>query len=192
MLIESQETPNPAVMKFLPAGMAVAGSAPAFEVANAESAAAIPVARALFAIPGIASVFFGRDFISVAKTPDYSWQQIRPDIMGVILDHALGGAFDLGPDAKPGAKPDDNAAGDAADEVESEIRRILDDYVRPAVAADGGDVIFASYAGGVLHLQMRGACAGCPSSALTLKQGIENLMKHYVPAVREVRAVELA
>lgn len=181
MFIQTEDTPNPATLKFLP-GREVMGARPPADFPNAQAASASPLAAALFGIDAVASVFLGADFIAVSKG-DGEWQHIKPAILQVIMEHFVA---DL-----PVMHDDGDAAlaDEEDDEVVAAIKQILDTRVRPAVAQDGGDIVFHGFEDGVVSLHMRGACAGCPSATATLKQGVENLLKHYVPSVTEVRAV---
>ncbi len=186
MFIQTEDTPNPAALKFLP-GRLVQGDAPPADFPNADAAMASPLATALFQIEGVISVFFGQDFIAITKGEAHEWQHLKPSLLSVIMEHFVherplwheGQALKT-PEAL--ADSDDNA-------VVAAIKQVLDTRVRPAVAQDGGDVVFHSFEDGVVALYMRGACAGCPSATETLKGGIENLLKHYIPEVSSVRAV---
>ncbi len=186
MFIQTEATPNPATMKFIP-GRAVleAGTA---DFRSAEDAAASPLALRLFEIDNVDGVFFGADFIAVSKK-DGEWQHLKPAILGAIMDHYMSGAPVMtGGETGDGAATAENY--DEADEaVVATIKELLDTRVRPAVAQDGGDITFHGYRDGVVYLHMRGACAGCPSSTATLKYGIENLLRHFCPDVREVQAM---
>lgn len=191
MLIETERTPNPSTRKFLP-GVAVmeAGSR---DFPEAASAAASPLAAALFATGDVEGVFFGRDFVSVTAAPDVDWAGLEIDVVQVMLDHFVSGAPLFVPGSAAGIMVDDDAAGfdeDPADaEIVAQIKELLETRVRPAVAQDGGDIVYRGYRKGTLYLAMQGACAGCPSSAVTLKRGVENLVRHYVPEVETVEAV---
>ncbi len=184
MLIQTETTPNPATLKFLP-GRLVAGSR-THDFADAEAAEASPLARALFALGDVERVFFGEDFVTVTKAPGSAdWASLKPDILAVLADHFASGApLVVGEQAE--AETFDNPE-DAA--IVAQIRELLDTRVRPAVAGDGGDIIYRGFDRGIVYLHMQGSCAGCPSSTATLKGGIENLLRHYVPEVVEVRAV---
>lgn len=183
MFIQTEATPNPATMKFLPGKTVMeAGTA---EFLTMDEAAASPLARALFQVEGINGVFFGADFITVSKT-DGDWAHLKPAILGAIMDHYTSGA----PLIDAGAASAGHADHEGDDEeVVAQIKDLLDTRVRPAVAQDGGDILFHSFKDGVVYLHMRGACAGCPSSTMTLKVGIENMLRHYVPEVEEVQQV---
>jgi Fe-S cluster biogenesis protein NfuA len=185
MFIETESTPNPATLKFLP-GRDVMGLSTA-DFASAASAIRSPLATALFALPGVARVFLGGDFIAVTRNDDISWKALKPQVLGVVMDH-----FVAGRPVTEGDEADfDEEDIDPADrEVVDQIRELLDTRVRPAVASDGGDIVFRGYREGVVRLHMQGACSGCPSSSATLKHGIENMLKHYVPEVVAVEQVE--
>ncbi len=183
MFIETEGTPNPATLKFLP-GRAVLGDATA-DFAAAGAAARSPLATALFELPGVARVFLGGDFITVTKTDAVAWQTLKPLVLGAIMEHFLSGRPAL--DGAADALAEDVAPEDV--EVVAQIKELLDTRVRPAVAGDGGDIVFRGYRDGVVRLHMQGACSGCPSSTATLKHGIENMLRHYVPEVVAVEQV---
>lgn len=190
MLIETQETPNPSTRKFLP-GMPVmeAGSR---DFPDAASATASPLAEALFATGEVDGVFFGSDFVSVTATPGVDWRGLEVDVLQLLLDHFVSGAPLFRPGTAAGimVEPDAGFTDDPADaEIVEQIKELLETRVRPAVAQDGGDIVYRGYKAGTLYLAMQGACAGCPSSAVTLKRGVENLIRHYVPEVETVEAV---
>ena len=183
MFIQTEATPNPATLKFLP-GQPVMQSGSA-DFPSAEGADASPLASRIFQVDGVAAVFLGTDFVTVTKT-DVDWAHIKPAILGAIMEHYACG--------EPAMKGDSHAVTHAAhdgpdNEIVVQIKELLDTRVRPAVAQDGGDITFQSYRDGVVFLHMRGACSGCPSSTATLKNGIENLLRHFVPEVQEVRPV---
>jgi Fe-S cluster biogenesis protein NfuA len=183
MFIQTESTPNPATLKFLP-GQAVldAGSA---DFPTSEAGAKSPLARRIFEVDGVAGVFFGTDFVTVTKSEAVAWDHIKPAILGAIMEH-----FQSGEAAIEGQASGGHMAGDGENaELVTQIKELLDTRVRPAVAQDGGDITFHGFDRGVVYLHLQGACAGCPSSTLTLKMGIENLLKHYLPEVTEVRAV---
>ena len=185
MFIQTESTPNPATLKFLP-GQTVLESGTA-DFLNAEDAAASPLARRIFAVDGVEAVVFGTDFVTVTKAAAIEWDHIKPAILGAIMAH-----FQSGDPVLEGAARDSGHAGhdDGPDStVINQIKVLLDTRVRPAVAQDGGDITFHGYENGIVYLHMQGACAGCPSSTLTLKMGIENLLRHYIPEVVEVRPV---
>lgn len=185
MFIQTEATPNPQTLKFLP-GREVLGPSRVADFPDAEAAARSPLAAALFQIDGIEGVFFGSDFITVTKG-DVEWQHVKPAILGAIMDAFTSGR-PLLDDAAEGDDAHEGYEGED-EEIVAQIKDLLDTRVRPAVAQDGGDITFQGYEGGVVFLNMQGACAGCPSSTLTLKRGVENLLRHYVPEVTEVRAV---
>ena len=184
MFIQTEETPNPATLRFLP-GQAVMKSGTA-DFTAPEQAQASPLAMALFAIEGIKAVYLGADFITITKADDRQWLLLKPAILGALMDH-----FTSGREVMTGSS---TAAGHAAagegddGDIIDQIIDLLDTRIRPAVAQDGGDITFLRYEDGVVYLSMRGSCAGCPSSTATLKNGIENMLRHYVPEVTEVRA----
>ena len=187
MFIQTEATPNPNTLKFLP-GREIAPDGPR-EFENEEDAVNAPLAADLFLIDGVSGVFFGEDFIAVTKTDAYEWDHIKPFLLGAIMDGLQSGRPLLG-DA---VTESGHAAYAGADEsLVNEIIELIDTRVRPAVAQDGGDILFHSYIsdGGIVRLKMRGACSGCPSSTMTLKSGIENLLKHYIPEIQAVEAVE--
>lgn len=191
MFIETETTPNPAVLKFLPGReVMVAGTR---EFAQEEEAEASPLAAALFSLGDVTGVFYGRDFISVTAGPGVSWNDLKPQVVAMLLDHFVSNApLFAGPDASGivvAADADEDFGDDPADaDVVAQIRELIETRVRPAVANDGGDIIYKGFREGVVYLTMQGACSGCPSSTATLKNGIESLLKHYVPEVTEVRA----
>jgi Fe-S cluster biogenesis protein NfuA len=182
MFIQTEATPNPATLKFLP-GREVLGTGTA-DFPNPDAASASPLARRLFAVEGVTGVFLGSDFITVTKAAG-DWAHLKPAILGAIMEHFASGAAVLEGEAA-GA----HAAHDGPDAaIVVQIKELLDTRVRPAVAQDGGDITFHGFDKGVVYLVMKGACSGCPSSTMTLKMGIENLLRHYIPEVTEVRAV---
>ncbi|MFQ8432249.1 NifU family protein [Amaricoccus sp. W119] len=184
MFIQTESTPNPATLKFLP-GRPVLGAGTA-DFPTEEAAAASPLARRVFGAGGVAGVFFGPDFVTVTKAEDADWAHIKPGILGAIMEHYQSGEPVMNGEA--GAVG--HAEHDGPDEaIVSQIKELLDTRVRPAVAQDGGDITFHGFERGVVYLHMQGACAGCPSSTMTLKMGIENLLRHYIPEVTEVRPV---
>lgn len=183
MFIQTEGTPNPATLKFLP-GKSVVDEGTA-NFADASDAGRSPLATRLFAIEGVAGVFLGSDFVTVTKSDDREWDVMRPQILGGIMEHYQSGR----PVLEEAAGESDDAEGDD-DPIVKQIKELIDTRVRPAVAQDGGDIVFKGFEGGIVSLHMQGACAGCPSSTATLKHGIENMLRHYVPEVQEVRAVE--
>jgi Fe-S cluster biogenesis protein NfuA len=185
MFIQTESTPNPATLKFLP-GQTVLDLGTA-DFPSAEAAQASPLARRIFAIGGVTGVFFGSDFVTVTKQDATDWIHIKPAILGAIMEHFQSGAPVMEGEAAAGGG---HASHDGPDgDIVKQIKELLDTRVRPAVAQDGGDITFHGFDRGVVYLHMQGACAGCPSSTLTLKMGIENLLRHYIPEVTEVRPV---
>jgi Fe-S cluster biogenesis protein NfuA len=182
MFIQTEATPNPASLKFLP-GRAVLGSGTA-EFRNPDEAETSPLAERLFAVPGVGGVFLGGDFITVTKT-DGEWPHIKPAVLGAIMEHFMSGMPVLREEQASGASGEFFAEEDA--ETVATIKELIETRVRPAVAQDGGDITFQGFREGIVYLNMRGSCAGCPSSTATLKHGIENLLKHFVPEVREIQ-----
>ena len=189
MLIQTETTPNPAALKFLP-GQAVMDHGTR-DFATPEEAEASPLAEAIFSTGEVEGVFFGRDFISVTAAPGVDWRQLKPQVLEVLLDHFASGA----PLFRPGSASGIEVAPDVIEEdpadaqVVAQIRELIETRVRPAVAKDGGDIVYRGFRGGTVYLAMHGACSGCPSSTMTLKQGIESLLKYYVPEVEAVEAV---
>lgn len=184
MFIQTESTPNPATLKFLP-GKPVLNQG-TLDIPTREAAAQSPLAEKLFDIPNVGGVFLGADFISVTKT-DGDWQQMKPAILGAIMEHYMSGA----PIVASGAESaDEDEFFEASDsETVATIKDLIETRVRPAVAGDGGDITFRGFKEGVVYLQMKGACSGCPSSTATLQHGIQNLLRHFVPEVTEVRPV---
>ncbi len=196
MFIQTELTPNPAVVKFLP-GVAVlpasdggsGGTAEFCTQAEAENVS--DLAYALFGIEGVASVFFGADFVSVAKLSEADWDVLRPPILGLIMEHCMSGRPFVRDGVKTRSAGDGGATAKISEEdapIVAKIKALLDERVRPAVAQDGGDIVFHGFEKGIVYLTLRGACAGCPSATMTLKMGVENLLRHYIPEVSEVRA----
>ena len=190
MFIETETTPNPAALKFLPGEQVMAVGTREF--ASPEAAEASPLAQALFDTGEVVNVMFGRDFVSVTAAPGTDWSALKPMVVSILLDHFVSGAplfVSGGADFVVPGEEDAEIADDPADaEVVAQIKDLIETRVRPAVANDGGDIIYRGFREGVVFLKMQGACSGCPSSTATLKQGIESLLKHYVPEVNEVRA----
>ncbi|NNE80461.1 MAG: NifU family protein [Silicimonas sp.] len=184
MFIQTESTPNPATLKFLP-GQSVLGAGTA-DFPAAEMAASSPLARRVFAVEGVAGVFLGTDFVTVTKADGQEWDILKAPILGAIMEH-----FQSGQPAIEGETPASaHAEHDGEDgDIVNQIKELLDTRVRPAVAQDGGDIVFHGFDRGIVYLHMQGACAGCPSSTLTLKMGIENLLRHYIPEVIEVRPI---
>lgn len=185
MFIQTESTPNPATLKFLP-GREVMGEGAVADFDSREAAQRSPLARALFETPQVGRVFFGADFISVTKT-EGDWKHLKPAILGAIMEHFT---RDL-PLIEHAAEEPDQAADGEESEIVAQIKELIETRVRPAVAQDGGDIIYRGFdeASGVVFLHMRGSCAGCPSATMTLRNGIENLLRHYVPEVSAVEAV---
>jgi len=186
MFIQTEATPNPATLKFLP-GRAVL-EAGTLDMPTKEAAAQSPLAERLFELPNIGGVFFGSDFISVTKTGG-EWQQIKPAILGAIMEHYMSGAPLLAAEAQPAAGDSDEFFDAEDADTVATIKDLIETRVRPAVAGDGGDITFKGYKEGVVFLHMKGACSGCPSSTATLRHGIQNLLRHFLPEVTEVRPV---
>ncbi|WBO21863.1 NifU family protein [Sphingomonas abietis] len=191
MLIETETTPNPSTLKFLP-GQAVMESGTR-DFASPEEAEASPLAEALFSLGDVEGVFFGREFVSVTAAPGSDWRDLKPQVLGVLLDHYAGGAPLFRETAGNGIAVDGDDGAFEADpedaDIVDQIKDLIDTRVRPAVAKDGGDIVYRGFQKGTVYLAMHGACSGCPSSTATLKQGIEQLLKHYVPEVTDVRAI---
>ena len=191
MLIEIEKTPNPATRKFLPGRTVMEMGGRDFP--NADAAEASPLAEALFATGMVDGVYFGRDFVSVSAAPTVEWDQLEPEVLSVLLDHFMldaplfrqgtASGIEVAPEGP--AFEDDPADADIIDQ----IKELLETRVRPAVAQDGGDIVYRGYKDGKLYLGMQGACSGCPSSTVTLKRGVESLIKHYVPEVETIEAV---
>jgi Fe-S cluster biogenesis protein NfuA len=185
MFIETEATPNPATLKFLP-GQDVMGLSGTADFVAQEDAARSPLAERLFGLQGVARVFLGADFVTVTKGDSVEWQALRPKVLGAIMEHFLAGAPVLLEDAEAEAEDVDPAD----QEVVAQIKELLDTRVRPAVAGDGGDIVFRGFRDGIVKLRMQGACSGCPSSRATLKHGVETMLRHYVPEVVAVEQVE--
>jgi len=191
MLIEIEKTPNPATRKFLPGRTVMEMGGRDFP--NSDAAEASPLAEALFATDMVDGVYFGRDFVSVSAAPTVEWDQLEPEVLSVLLDHFMldaplfrqgtAAGIEIAPEGP--AFEDDPADADIIDQ----IKELLETRVRPAVAQDGGDIVYRGYKDGTLYLGMQGACSGCPSSTVTLKRGVESLIKHYVPEVETIEAV---
>jgi Fe-S cluster biogenesis protein NfuA len=187
MFIQTEQTPNPATLKFLPGRTVLAEGTVDFR--DAQDAERSPLAQRLFRVEDIEGVFFGHDFVTVTKSEDADWQALKPVILGILMEHFVSGQpVMLDGDAAGGVHADTAEDGENA-EIISQIKELLDTRVRPAVAMDGGDIVYRGFQNGVVMLQMQGACQGCPSSTATLKMGIENMLRHYIPEVVEVRAV---
>ena len=186
MFIQTETTPNPATLKFLPGRVVLDGNPREF--LTAEAAAVSPLASALFAVAGVTGVFFGYDFVTVTKE-DADWAHLKPAILGAIMEHFMSGA----PVLAAGSAADVIEEGEFFDPADAEtvetIKDLLETRIRPAVAGDGGDITFRGYRDGTVYLAMKGSCSGCPSSTATLKHGIQNLLRHFLPDVREVEAI---
>jgi Fe-S cluster biogenesis protein NfuA len=182
MFIQTEPTPNPATLKFLP-GRAVMASGTA-NFTEAAAAKSSPLAESLFALEGVTGVYLGSDFITVSKAADLDWLKLKPVVLAAIMDH-----FTSGRPVMSGAAAPAETGGEEDNEIVAQIKELLETRVRPAVAQDGGDIIFDSFEDGVVYLHMQGSCSGCPSSTATLKAGIENMLRHYIPEVQEVRPV---
>lgn len=188
MLIETELTPNPATQKFLPGRQVMTAGTRDF--AEPEEASASPLAEALFSLGDVAGVFFGQNFVSVTAADGVDWRTLKPQVLGVLLDHFASEAplFRAGSAAEIKIDDEEFDSDPADAEIVEQIKELIETRVRPAVAKDGGDIIYRGFQRGTVYLSMQGACSGCPSSSATLKQGIETLLKHYVPEVTEVRA----
>jgi Fe-S cluster biogenesis protein NfuA len=185
MFIQTESTPNPATLKFIP-GVTVVDGAPV-DMPSARAAEASPLASAIFGIGEISGVFFGPDFISVTKSSG-DWTYLKPAILGVIMEHFTSGASILADGAAGEPAHDEFFAPEDA-EIVSKVKELLETRVRPAVAGDGGDIVFRGFKDGVVYLKMKGACSGCPSSTATLKRGVQNLLSHFVPEVTSVEQI---
>ncbi len=184
MFIQTEQTPNPATLKFLP-GRSVLDSGTADFTTVDEAAGRSPLAERLFSVDGVAAVFLGSDFITITKSADKEWYVMKPGVLGAIMEHMSTGQPVISNTVADG---DTHGSTEEDSEVVGQIKELIETRVRPAVAQDGGDIVFQGFDEGVVFLQLRGACAGCPSSTMTLKMGIENMLKHYIPEVTEVRA----
>jgi Fe-S cluster biogenesis protein NfuA len=182
MFIQTQQTPNPATLKFLP-GVAVMTSGTA-DFKTAESAQNSPLAMRLFSLQGVNGVFLGHDFVSVSKADDTDWSVLKPMVLALLMEHFSTGQLVMNADVG-----DDAEKSQDDDPVSVQIRELIETRVRPAVMMDGGDIVFDRFEDGIVFVKMRGACSGCPSSTMTLKSGIENMLRHYVPEVQEVQPV---
>jgi Fe-S cluster biogenesis protein NfuA len=179
MFIQTEDTPNPSTLKFIPGQIVMPTGTADFR--TADTAGRSPLARALFGVGGVDGVFLGSDFVSVTKAADAEWFSVKPAVLAAIMDHYTSGL--------PAVEESEVvAAGEPDSEIVLQIKEILETRVRPAVAQDGGDIVFHDFDDGVVYLEMHGSCSGCPSSTATLKAGIENMLRYYIPEVREVRA----
>ena len=192
MFIQTETTPNPITLKFLPGRVVMEEGTAFFQ--NESECENSPLAKRLFSIEGVAGVFFGSDFITITKNENLDWQILKPLVLGSISDHYNSGEEVLIRNNTTTEEKENETLSDLNDEnvdIVKQIKELLDTRVRPAVAMDGGDIVFKDYKKGIVYLHMQGACSGCPSSTATLKMGIENMLKHYVPEVKEVRPVEV-
>ena len=186
MFIQTEQTPNPQTLKFLPGKVVMENGTAFFQ--NVEEANNSPFAKRLFKVEGVEGVFFGSDFITITKNQSIDWQIMKPLVLGSIIDH-----YNSGEDTIITVKKNENNSlekNDDDSDIVKQIKELLDSRVRPAVAMDGGDIIYNSFKDGIVYLHMQGACSGCPSSTATLKMGIENMLKHYIPEVQEVRPID--
>jgi Fe-S cluster biogenesis protein NfuA len=183
MFIQTEGTPNPASLKFLPGRTVM--TAGSIDMPTPEAAKQSPLAERLFQVDGVTGVFLGSDFITVTKRGDKQWELLKPALLGIIMEHFVANRPILAEGAESTAAAD---AGD--DEVVAQIKELLETRVRPAVAQDGGDIVFRGFDRGIVYVRLHGSCSGCPSSTATLRMGIENMLRHYVPEVVEVRAVQ--
>lgn len=185
MFIQTESTPNPATLKFLP-GQTVMEMGTA-DFPSSETADKSPLAARVFGVNGVTGVFLGNDFVTVTKSESVDWDHIKPALLGAIMEHFQSGEPVIAGDHTPASGHAEHSGEDSP--IINQIKELLDSRVRPAVAQDGGDITFHGFDRGIVYLHMQGACAGCPSSTLTLKMGIENLLRHYIPEVTEVRPV---
>ncbi|MFO1152368.1 MAG: NifU family protein [Rhodospirillales bacterium] len=183
MFIQTETTPNPATMMFIP-GETVLSSGTA-NFTDPEAGARSPLARRLFEVEGVIGVFLGGDFVTVTKGPNQNWDVLKPIVLGAIMDHFLSGEPVMEADTREGAGGSGEEEG-----VVQQIKELIETRVRPAVAQDGGDIVFRGFENGIVYLHMQGSCSGCPSSTATLKHGIENMLRYYIPEVEEVRPVD--
>ena len=192
MFIQTEATPNPATLKFLPGKEVLAAGTADFRDAESAARGFAACRKAVFDIPGVTGVFFGYDFVTVTKDDGPDWQHLKPAILGAIMEHFMSGAPVMASGGQAAADRADEA-GEFYDKADQEIvvtiKELLETRVRPAVAQDGGDITFRGYENGTVFLHMKGACAGCPSSTATLKHGIQNLLRHFVPEVQQVEQI---
>jgi Fe-S cluster biogenesis protein NfuA len=188
MFIQTEATPNPATLKFLPGRTVLPHGT--LDIRDVEAAAQSPLAERLFAIAGISGVFLGSDFIAVTKS-DGEWHQLKPAILGAIMEHFMSGTPMTRDDATPTSVAEDEFFEAKDSETVATIKELIETRVRPAVANDGGDITFRGFRDGIVYLDMKGACSGCPSSTATLRHGIQNLLRHYIPDVVEVRPSQM-
>ena len=186
MFIQTEHTPNPQTLKFLPGKVVMEDGTAFFQ--NLDEASNSPFAKRIFQIEGVQGVFFGSDFITITKASSINWEIMKPLILGAIMEHYNSGDDTVTKESKTENESFERNESDS--DIVKQIKELLETRVRPAVAMDGGDIIYDSFKDGIVYLQMQGACSGCPSSTATLKMGIENMLKHYVPEVQEVRPVD--
>lgn len=186
MFIETEHTPNPDTLKFLPGQVLLESGTANFS--DADAAEASPLASAMFSIPSVTGVFIGYDFVTITKSTEEDWDDVKPHVLAGLMQFFSSGAQVLNVIDETVQMAVDDSDEDA--DIVEQIKTLLDEKVRPAVAGDGGDIVYRGFKEGVVYLQMQGACAGCPSSTITLKHGIENLLKYYVPEIVDVRAVD--
>jgi len=188
MFIQTEQTPNPQTLKFLPGKVVMEEGTAFFQ--SVEKTSNSPLAKRLFDVEGVTGVFLGSDFVTITKNDSLDWQVIKPAILGSIMDHFNSGELTINNETiNEGKKSLLENSNDS--DIVKQIKELLDTRVRPAVAMDGGDIVYDSYKDGIVYLHMQGACSGCPSSTATLKMGIENMLKHYVPEVKEVRPIDV-
>ena len=189
MFIETESTPNPATLKFIP-GRDVMGERGTADFASAEAAARSPLASRIFALPGVARVFLGSDFVTVTQGGDADWASLRPQVLGAVMDHFMSGLPVLEGEAAGADEGGEDDFDPADAEIVDQSKELLDTRVRPAGAGEGGDIVFRGFREGIVRLHLQGACSGCPSSRATLKHGVENMLRHYVPEVVAVEQVD--
>ena len=187
MFIQTEQTPNPETLKFLPGRVVMEDGTAFYQSVNDTSDS--PLAKKLFYVDGVIGVFLGSDFITITKKENLEWQVLKPSILGSIMDHFNSGEENI---TKKNQEDKNNSLEEDPNDTDvvKQIKELLDTRVRPAVAMDGGDIIYNSFKDGIVYLHMQGACSGCPSSTATLKMGIENMLKHYVPEVKEVKPID--
>ena len=183
MFIQTEETPNPLTLKYSPGRIIMEQGT--LTITSPEGAWRSPLAEALFHVAGVSEIFFGQDFISVTKTPEQDWDLLKPQILGSIMEYFMENDTVI----VRQDKNDETQEEEESSEIVKEIKELIESRIRPAVAQDGGDITFERFTDGVVYLKMHGACSGCPSSSVTLKNGVENMLRHYVPEVQEVRAI---
>lgn len=185
MFIQTQDTPNPQTLKFLPGVEVLKSGTRSYE--NADDCNDAPIAKTIFEVEGVKSIFLAKDFISVTKQEDQDWEYLKPLVLAAIMDHFLAGMPTV---MESSAKEEaENKTPESSDDITNQIIDLIETRVRPAVAQDGGDIVFRDFKEGVVYLELQGACSGCPSSTITLKSGIENMLKHYIPEVESVESI---